>query len=207
MLIGVDFDNTIVSYDRVFHRVAVEKGLIPDTLPVHKQAVRDHLRAIGREDAWTELQGYVYGARMADAAAFEGVCDCLAHWLRRGIDVHIISHKTRVPYLGPAYDLHAAAYGWLEQEGFFDPARVGLPREHVRFELTKAEKLRRIAETACTHFIDDLPEFLAEPAFPAGVTKLLFDPAREHRLQHGVGERFSSWQELERFVLQAEESV
>ena len=33
MLIGVDFDNTIVCYDGLFHRVAVEQGLIPQKFP------------------------------------------------------------------------------------------------------------------------------------------------------------------------------
>jgi hypothetical protein len=33
------------------------------------------LRALGKEDVWTELQGYVYGARMAEAEAYPGVLD------------------------------------------------------------------------------------------------------------------------------------
>ena len=57
MLIGLDFDNTIVRYDRLFHRLRRERGLIPDHLPVSKRAIRDHLRASGREEEWTELQG------------------------------------------------------------------------------------------------------------------------------------------------------
>ena len=201
MLIGVDFDNTIVCYDRVFHRVALEKGLIPAGLPVHKRAVRDHLRATGREDAWTEMQGYVYGARMQDAVAFDGVCECLFQWLHRGIGVHIISHKTRTPYLGTPYDLHAAAYAWMEQQGFFDPARIGLPRANVCFETTKAAKLDRIAAVGCTHFIDDLPELLNEIRSPVGVRRLLFDPTGEHT-QQGVYERVSSWHEINRFILE-----
>ena len=59
-MIGVDFDNTIVCYDGVFHRAAVERGLIPPELPVSKGQVRDHLRRLGQEHAWTELQGEVY---------------------------------------------------------------------------------------------------------------------------------------------------
>ena len=55
MRIGVDFDNTIVCYDEVFHRVALERKLISPSLRVNKGAVRDHLRTIGREDAWTEM--------------------------------------------------------------------------------------------------------------------------------------------------------
>ena len=41
MLIGIDFDNTIVCYDRVFHKAALEKGLIPADLPPSKGRVRE----------------------------------------------------------------------------------------------------------------------------------------------------------------------
>lgn len=201
-MIGVDFDNTIVCYDHVFHRVALEKGLIPRDLPVRKRAVRDHLRAVGREEAWTEMQGYVYGARMQDAEAFDGVEACLQRWVRQGISVHIISHKTRIPYLGSPYDLHAAAYQWLEQKGFFDPAHIDLPRANVRFELTKQDKLRRIADAGCTHFIDDLPEFLEDTGFPGRVTRLLFDPSGEH-VHHGAYARFTAWHDIEQAILKA----
>src|SRR5262245_25183783 len=123
MRIGVDFDNTIVCYDEVFHRVALERGLIPPAVPVKKQAVRDHLRQIGREDDWTEMQGYVYGERMHDARPFPGALDFFRRMVVESIPVCIISHKTRHPYRGPKYDLHATAVGWLEQQGFFDPNR------------------------------------------------------------------------------------
>ena len=70
MLVGLDFDNTIVCYDRLFHRLARERGLIPDTVPQTKCAVRDYLRSIDRENDWTEMQGVGYGPRIADAEPF-----------------------------------------------------------------------------------------------------------------------------------------
>jgi len=42
--IGIDFDNTIVSYDTLFHRVALERGLIPISVPANKISVREYLR-------------------------------------------------------------------------------------------------------------------------------------------------------------------
>jgi hypothetical protein len=175
MHLGVDFDNTIVCYDALFHKVAHERGLIPAEVPVNKSDVRNYLRRIGNEDAWTEMQGYVYGARMAEAAPYPGVLEFFQACRGAGIRLSIISHKTKHPFLGEKYDLHAAATSWLEQQGVFDSARIGLPRDGVCFELTKAAKLERIAALGCTHFIDDLPEFLAEPAFPAGALRILFD--------------------------------
>lgn len=176
MHLGVDFDNTIVCYDALFHQVAREQGLIPADVPVNKSEVRNYLRRVDKEAAWTEMQGMVYGGRMREAAPYPGVLEFFQACRRAGIPASIVSHKTRHPFLGEQYDLHAAATAWLEQQGFFDPARLGQPRENVFFELTKAAKLDRIGSCGCTHFIDDLPEFLGEPGFPAAVERILFDP-------------------------------
>lgn len=202
MRIGVDFDNTIVCYDGLFHRVALEEGLIPASLPADKGSVRDYLRKIGREDAWTAMQGTVYGARMLEASAFPGVLDFFRRAVRGGLDICIVSHKTRHPYLGPKYDLHEAAAGWLERTGFFDGDDIGMTRGQVFFELTKQEKLRRIGATRCTHFIDDLPELLAEPEFPREASRILFDPTDTCEAPSGVG-RVRSWKEIEEKLLAA----
>ena len=200
MLLGVDFDNTIVCYDQVFHQVALEQELIPPDLPVSKGQVRDYLRQVDREEDWIYLQGYVYGTRMQDAAPFPGALECLTRFVKQGITVCVISHKTRAPYRGPKYDLHQAAQQWLEQQGFFDPSQIGLSPDQVFFELTKQEKLDRIAKVGCTHFIDDLPEFLAEPGFPAGSERILFDPNEIYSTEHRF-HRVTSWKEIEELVL------
>lgn len=203
MRIGIDFDNTIVCYDRVFHRVALEQGVIPASLPATKEKVRDHLRAIGQEPVWTAMQGYVYGARMGDVDPFPGVLEFLRACGEYGVEACIVSHKTRTPYAGPAYDLHAAALGWMEARGLFAPEGCGLPRERVFLEPTKADKLARIATLGCTHFIDDLPEFLSDPGFPAGVERLLFAPAGARPSGPGVTP-FASWAGIAAALLPAD---
>ena len=50
MLVGVDFDNTIVCYDGLFHKLALERGLIPEDFPASKGEVRDFLRNTDREN-------------------------------------------------------------------------------------------------------------------------------------------------------------
>ena len=174
--VGIDFDNTIVCYDSLFHKVCLEKGLISKETSQSKSGVRNYLRSIGKEKAWTEIQGYVYGARMNEAEPFPGVIDFFKTCLSAGLEVCIISHKTRYPYVGRQYDLHQAAKGWLERNGFFNPDLIGLSHSQVFFELTKEEKLKRIGLQGCTLFIDDLPEFLADPNFPKNVQRILFDP-------------------------------
>jgi hypothetical protein len=200
VILGVDFDNTIVRYDALFHRAARDRELIPASVPVSKGAVRAYLRQADREACWTELQGYVYGPRMREAQPFPGVIEFFLRCRDRGIPVFIISHRTRYPYIGQQYDLHAAARDWLETYGFHDPERIGLARDRVFFDLTKEEKLRRIAEQQCTHFIDDLPEIFDAPAFPAGVRKILFDPQGANADYSGA-QRVESWQAMDGVLL------
>lgn len=175
-IIGIDFDNTIVCYDNIFYQVALEKELIPPATSTTKEGVRNYLRAMGKEDLWTELQGYVYGARMKDVPPFPGVVDFFTSAIEKDVQVYIISHKTRYPYKGPKYDLHKSAYEWLESQGFFDKNGIGLSSERVFFEEAKEGKLSRISNIGCSHFIDDLPEFLMEEGFSKKAERLLFAP-------------------------------
>jgi hypothetical protein len=200
MILGVDFDNTIVAYDSLFHRVALERGLIPADLPVNKTAVRDHLRATGREDIWTEMQGDVYGARLNEAEPYPGVLAFFRTARERGIPLRIISHKTRHPYRGEKHDLHAAARAWLTQHGFFATDGIGLREDEAFFELSKAEKLARIAACGCTHFIDDLPELLAEPTFPKTAARFLFDSQNLYADTSDI-RRVTTWIDLTRELL------
>ena len=196
-VLGVDFDNTIVCYDEVFYRVAVERNLIPVDLPPTKEQVRDYLRRVGREDDWTEMQGDVYGSRMAEVKPFPGAIDCITAAVKSGINVAIISHKTRTPYLGRPYDLHSAARGWLQQQGFIDLERIGMKEAQVFFLETKQMKLEQISRCGCKWFIDDLPEFLLEDTFPDNVERLLFDPAKSFTASSAaVIRHFASWTDI-----------
>lgn len=177
MRLGIDLDNTLVCYDRLFWQLATERGWIDTQIPPRKERVRDELRRLGREQDWILLQGEVYGSRMNDAAPFPDALAAVQQLLRQGWSVCVVSHRTPMPFAGPAYDLHAAARNWLEQHEFLGPA-TGLNQEHAHLESTKSDKLARIGELKLTWFIDDLPELLLEPSFPAGVRRMLFDPHR-----------------------------
>jgi hypothetical protein len=196
MRIGIDLDNTIVSYDGLFHRIAVRNGVIgPEVLPT-KHAVREFLRSGGREDVWTELQGRVYGESMGEAQPFPGVAEFLAAAASQGYEVFVISHRTRFPYLGPRYDLHQAAQEWLRSHDITGSMVGRIPDSHVFLEESLDAKLQRIGEQQCDTFVDDLPELLLHPAFPASVKRICFDPVEQYAGTELV--RVSSWQELAR---------
>lgn len=179
MRIGLDFDNTIVSYDALFHKVAREQDVVPPETSINKLAVRDYLRRIDREEIWTEMQGTVYGARMDEAPTYPGVIEFLRWAGQAGHELAIVSHKTKYPFLGPQYDLHAAARGWVERH-LIENGSPLIPAAQVFFELTKEEKLARIGDFGCDVFLDDLPEILQASGFPASTRRILFDPEGHH---------------------------
>ena len=199
--LGLDFDGTVVVYDEVFHRLARELHGAPSGLPVNKTAVRDWLRRQpDGEQRWTELQGVVYGSRMAEAKLASGLAEFLHAVRAARIPVCIISHKTEFSVAGPRVNLRAAALGWLEANGFFASDGFALRREDVFFESTRADKLRRIATQGCTLFVDDLEEVLTELEFPAGVERWLYSPAGARH--EGASFRvFSDWGELQRRMM------
>lgn len=174
MRLGLDFDNTLISYDTLFRQAALDKGLIPEATVAQKNAVRDYLRQQDREDEWTKLQGEVYGGRILEAAPYPNMRTTLQALAGHKIPMCIVSHKTRWPYLGERWDLHAAARSWLDQQGFHAADGLGWQREQVFFELSKDEKIARIVAQQCTHYVDDLPEIL--DMLPDTVQKILFSP-------------------------------
>lgn len=192
MRIGIDFDNTIICYDGIFHAAAVARDLIPAETGHDKTAVRDYLRRADQEDLWTELQGIVYGKDISRARPYPGVREFITQRLGAGDAVFIVSHKTRYPYIGERHDLHAAARGWLVENGILGDADDQLDETSAFFELTKEDKLARIGALDCDLFIDDLPEFLGEAAFPAGTRRILFDPVRQYGAANGL-EPVHSW--------------
>ena len=200
MRIGLDFDNTIVSYDALFHKVAREQDLVPPATPLNKLVVRDYLRKTGQEDRWTEMQGEVYGARMNEAQAYIGVVDFMRQAKKAGHMLAIISHKTRRPFAGPQYDLHAAASGWIVHHLVSDGEPL-IPATQIFFELTKQEKIARIADFACDVYIDDLPEILLAEGFPITTERLLFDPEQHHvEAEHHGLKPFLSWSGIADYI-------
>ena len=174
MRVGLDFDNTIASYDALFAALASEHGL---AAAPSKRAVRDALQARGEdgERAWTALQAVAYGPRMVDAVPSQGCTDFLATCRSAGIELVIVSHKTRTAAADPCVDLHAAARSWMAMHRIHE----AIPSGRVFFEETREAKVQRIAALDCDHFVDDLIEVFEHPLFPRAVDAILFDPHGE----------------------------
>ena len=192
MLLGLDFDNTLVHYDKLFHQLAIEKGLIEECFPINKTLIRDYLRRRGKDDEFTLLQGEVYGLRILEAEPAKGMLSALAELHQRNIPMVLVSHKTRTPYKGPSYDLHQSAWSWLERYNFFNSDGLNWDRKQVFFEESKESKNSRIRKLKCTHYIDDLPEILFN--LPDSIQRILYDPEKLHE-NSGLNS-FNCWSSL-----------
>ncbi len=177
LIVGIDFDNTLVSYDDIFSKIAMERDLIPaDGSIKTKQTIRDYVRANKEQGdvQWQKMQALVYGIRILEAAPSKGVVSFLQRCVAHHVPVFVVSHKTEfATYEEASVNLRKAALKWFEKNDLFS-GRYGLSEKNVFFESTRTSKVLRIQDLSCTHFIDDLEETFLEKQFPTDVTKVLY---------------------------------
>lgn len=189
MRIGIDLDNTIICYDRVFRTIGVERAMLPDLFEGDKQAVRDHIRTLPDGEAqWTMLQAEVYGPRLGEAEPFPDVLDVLSTWRGHGHSLVIVSHKTRYAAADRAqrHDLRRAALDWLHENGVTGHETAPVPVSDIHFADTRETKCLKISDLACDAFVDDLPEVFREPGFPDSVQGILFQAEPAGPIPAGV---------------------
>jgi hypothetical protein len=194
--IGIDFDNTIITYDEVFSAVAKCRGLVDAEFSGRKQALRNKIRLLpAGELLWQSLQGHVYGKGISEARMIAGVDAFLRRCRAEGCAVAIVSHKTEFGQHDPDHvDLRKAALDWMAANGLFG-GDLAIPAENVYFEGSREEKLARIEALRLTHFIDDLEEVLTHPAFPPNVKRILF--AGEESPAAAPYTSCSAWRDIE----------
>lgn len=193
--IGIDFDNTIVSYDSIFHKYALREKWIDSTVLESKNAVRNSIREKLGNDVWIKLQAIVYGEAMSEAAFTPGA-EIFLRWCRtQKIPFFIISHKTQYAANDKRKDLRTPAIEWMKAHDFFSRSFLGLKiGEHVFFEATRKEKFDRMKRCGITHFIDDLQEVLLDSQFPKSIEPLYYNP--RHEKCEGIFKSFSSWEDI-----------
>lgn len=179
--VGIDFDNTIVNYEGVFHKAAVDAGWMPKDIGTSKQAVKSYFIDRNEEPRWTELQGLVYGKAIEFAKPFEGLLKALLEMQTDNMLLFIVSHKTRYPIIGDKLDFHEAAKTWLAENG------IEQHMSQIYFCPEKDEKVQQIADLQLDWFIDDLPSILEHQLFPENTKGMLFDPDGHHQTKHNAG--------------------
>lgn len=195
--IGVDFDNTLVSYDDLLYRLALERGWIQSEAVRSKRGIRDCIRRLSDGDVkWQQLQAIAYGAGIFEARPSDGIEAFLGMCKQRGVRLYVISHKTDYANFDNTHtNLRTAAINWMKQNRVFGADGLGVSREDVFFEPTRTEKVARLMRLQCTHFIDDLEETFLEPSFPTGIERILYDPHSLCAALPGV-RVFHTWKEI-----------
>jgi hypothetical protein len=178
-IVGIDFDNTLISYDEVFFNHALDLKLISPESNRNKKDVRDAIRLLpDGEVVWQKVQAFVYGKGIAQARLNEGARDFIRECIQKNIKVYVVSHKTEFSNFDKdKVNLRDAALDWMTAQHFFEINGLGLNRNQVYFESTRLEKINRMKVLGCTHFIDDLQEVFLEEGFPNNVKKILYAPA------------------------------
>jgi len=207
LVIGIDFDNTIINYDDVIYDAALRYGLISVDTPKNKKLIRDRIRSLASgEEHWMRLQADVYGLRIGEARLSEGVSDFFYLCKVKNVKTYIVSHKTQyAKYDEDGIDLRVASLEWMEANNFFDAQGLNLSSENVYFESTRQEKIQTIEKLGCTHFIDDLEEVFRESSFPEGMVKMLYSPTPSITVSLGW-KVFTNWQEITKYFFDGEDA-
>ena len=167
------------------------------TVPMTKEAVCAAVRATrDGEDRWQQLQGEAYGPRIVEADPMPGVRGAVEAIAREGLRLVVVSHKTRLATRSDGTDLRGAALRWLDRSGLFV---AGLRPDHVHFTDTTEAKVSQIGELGCRWFVDDKPEILTAPRFPAGTEPLLF--ASTGSDTPATVQCLPTWEDVTRYVL------
>jgi hypothetical protein len=196
MRIGIDFDNTIVSYDHPFTLAAHSRGINLVGGAVDKAALRDYLRLQpDGEIEWQKVQAEVYGRRMPEAHIFSGFPEFVKRCRSQSIPLMIVSHKTAFAAQDRSVNLRDAAMAWMTGQAFFSDPGLGFAEDDIFFAATRRAKVNTIGELECTWFIDDLQEVFADDGFPQSVAKILFSPVAQASEFAGI-QCCTSWSQV-----------
>lgn len=190
MIVGFDFDNTIVNYDNVFFKIALKKKFISKNVLKNKSAIKEYFLKRGKIKNWKILQSEVYSKQVFQAKPYKGFLKILKILLYKKIDVKIISHKTLYPYYGEKINLHSLSKKWIKKN-----IKTKLRKKiKVYFEKTETKKILRIKKTKCDFFVDDLESILRQ--LPSKTKKILFSPKNKLKKSNTKFIVISSWHDL-----------
>ncbi|MDA8992608.1 hypothetical protein N9F75_02115 [Candidatus Pelagibacter ubique] len=197
MIIGFDFDNTLIDYTNSFKKLVKKKKLVPEKFNKNKIAIRNYLREKNLENKWTILQGEIYGNAIMDAEIYDGVKNTFQYILQNNIKIKIVSHKTQYPYMGRKVDLRLSALKWIEKNILNQISNTNFSKSDIFFENTINDKIKKIQELCCDIYVDDLPEILN--LLPNKIQKILFSPISNNYKNYNY-KVMQSWTEFKKII-------
>tara|TARA_Y100000816_G_scaffold182944_1_gene132506 strand:- start:11172 stop:11774 length:603 start_codon:yes stop_codon:yes gene_type:complete len=189
MIIGFDFDNTIIDYSNLF-KILINKKIKKKISNFDKDSLKNFLIKNKKENEWTVIQGEVYGKYIMSAKLHKGFIKLLQYLLRKNIKIFIVSHKTKYPYLGKKFNLRKAASKWIKKNIINKNKNLNFSMKNVYFENSLEKKINRIINLKCDIFIDDLPQILN--LLPKNVVKFLFNPSAKKKYKKNY-KTINSW--------------
>lgn len=171
--VGLDFDNTIICYDDVFHTIALKKGWIKKDFPHSKVLVKEFLVKEDHNDLrWQELQAEAYGEEIFTAHFYPEALQVIKTLKDLGHELHIVSHKSEYSHLRKEVNLRQKALEWMEQNKLLEI----IPPSNVHFAADRNQKVEKIKNLGIDFFLDDLLEVLEHPQFPSSTLRFHFTP-------------------------------
>jgi hypothetical protein len=147
-----------------------------DTSASTKSALRDTLRSdVDGEQLWQRIQGLVYGRHIRFARVHSGVHEFIRRARVAGHEVFIVSHKTQFGHQDESKTpLRDTALSWLTERGIVGDGPQQIPQSGVLFADSRDVKVGILERLSLDVFVDDLPEVLLHPRFPARTRRILF---------------------------------
>ena len=190
MVIGFDFDNTIIDYSNSFKILAKKKKYNKINSNLDKNSLKDFLIKNKKQNEWTIIQGEVYGKYITRAELYKGFIKLFRYLLKKNIKIFIVSHKTKYPYLGKKINLRKEAKKWIQKNIIYKNKIFNFSMKNVYFENSIEKKINRIVKLKCNIFIDDLPQILN--LLPKNIIKFLFNPNAKKKIKENY-KTIESW--------------
>jgi len=204
MIIGIDFDNTIINYEQLFASQAIKNAWLSDDSLSKKEVKQALIDKFGDDLKWQILQAEIYGETIAKAKPYAGVIKFIQAAISSGTIVYIVSHKTEFSNFDGKTNLIKPAIQWLNDHNIIGDSGL-IPASHVSYHATRTDKINKINELNCDIFIDDLSEVLLNPQFPVQTTPIHFLPELYPQLMDHKLITVDKWSAIQKFYLLAKQ--
>jgi len=154
MLIGIDLDNTIINYNKVYKKFLDVFDVKINLNHSLKDQVKFFLERNYGNSAWTKFQSLLYGPLSLEAELYSGFTDFI-NLNTSKCDFVIVSHRTSKA--SGFSDINLQTYGARSYE-YLIKSCVG--DIDIFFENDENSKINKIISLKCDVFIDDLTKIL-----------------------------------------------
>jgi len=191
--IGLDLDNTIISYDKLIFELAEKKYSISKRfIDKDKDFLKKEIIKKKGNKEWTAFQGLIYGKYILRAKLSNSFYNTISK-IKNFYDLYIISHKTKWSKIGIKINLRNAAKKFLKKNKISYCKNSLISNKNIFFENTEEEKIKKIKNLKLNYFIDDLIKVLLR--LPKRINKINFNLKKRKNFL-----TINDWQDLETII-------